>query len=295
MSSTPSPKRKMTRRRFLGGVAFVGVGAIGSWEWANHVEPFWTETTRMDIALPNLPRAFDGFQIAQISDIHIDNGEMRANFPTICDRVTALNADCIVVTGDFVTIATIWAQEYFIQTLPRLRAREGVFGVRGNHDVVSIQFPIPGQPCDMSVAMREGGVRELCNAVHTFERSGQRLHLAGVDDPWLGDPDFLLVKNQIPEGEAAVLLAHEPDAALLYAGSDRFGLMLSGHSHGGQICWPGGFPVRVPPMSEVFPRGLYRTQQMWHYTNRGLGTVGPAIRFCSRPEISLFTLRCEAA
>ena len=295
MSSPQPTKRKITRRRFLSGVAVVGVGAIGSWEWANHVEPFWTETTRLDIVLPNLPSAFDGFQIAQISDIHIENGGMRAHFPSLCDRVTALDADCIVVTGDFVTIATIWAQDYFIQTLPRLRAREGVFGVRGNHDVISIQFPIPGQPCDMSVAMREGGVRELFNEVHTFERGGQPLHLAGVDDPWLGDPDIKLVENKIPKGEAAVLLAHEPDAALIYSWGERFGLMLSGHSHGGQICLPGGFPLRVPPMSELFPRGLYRTRQMWHYTNRGLGTVGPTIRFCSRPEISLFTLRCAAS
>jgi len=292
MSSPQPTKRKITRRRFLGGVAAVGVGAIGSWEWANHVEPFWTETTRIDIALPNLPRAFDGFQIAQISDIHIENGEMKTHFPLICDRVTALNADCIVITGDFITYPSGGSQDYFARTLPLLKARGGVFGVRGNHDVRKDEDL---KICNVRTAMLDGGVRELFNEVHVFERGGQRLHLAGVDDPWLGETDFERVQSAIPKDEAAVLLAHEPDVAAFYTLDKSFGLMLSGHSHGGQICLPGGIPVRVPPMSELFPRGLYRTGQMWHYTNRGLGTVGPAMRFCSRPEISLFTLRCAAA
>jgi len=290
MNPPRPPKRKITRRRFLGGVAAAGVGAIGSWEWASRVEPFWTETTRLDIALPNLPRAFDGFQIAQISDIHLENGEMKSDFPSICDRVSALGADCIVVTGDFITYPGSGSQDYFARTLPRLKARGGVFGVRGNHDVrTGDDLKI----CDVRAAMKAGGVRELFNEVHTFERDGAKLHLAGVDDPWIGEPDFDLVKSKVPVGEAAVLLAHEPDIATYYELDKRFGLMLSGHSHGGQICLPGGFPIRVPPMSENFPRGLYRTGQMWHYTNRGLGTVGPTMRFCSRPEISLFTLRCS--
>lgn len=293
MSSPRPHKTKLTRRRFLGGLAGLSLSAYGSYEWAKRVEPHWIETTRIDIPLRHLPRQFDGFQIAQISDLHIENGSMRARFSSVCDFVSGLGADCIVVTGDFVTIATIWAQDYFIETLPRLQAREGVFGVRGNHDAGAMSVPIPDHPCDMSVAMKEGGVRELFNQVHTFERGGAKLHLAGVDDPWLGKPDFNFVAEQIPAGEAAVLLAHEPDVALLYAPSQKIGLILSGHSHGGQVCLPGGFPVHVPPMSECFPRGLYQTEGMWHYTNRGLGTVGPTLRFCSRPEISVFTLRAS--
>ncbi len=292
MNSPRASKIKITRRRFLGGLAGLGASAFGSYEWARRVEPAWIETTRHDIPLRHLPREFDGFQIAQISDLHIENGTMKQRFPVICDFVSDLGADCIVITGDFITIATLWAQDYFIETLPRLRAREGVFGVRGNHDVIGVSSPIPGYPCDMRLAMKRGGVRELFNAVHTFERAGAKVHLAGVDDPWLGDPDFPSLCKLVPEGEAAILLAHEPDAAVIYAPGERFGLMLSGHSHGGQVCLPGGFPVHVPPMSERFPRGLYQTSGMWHYTNRGLGTVGPTLRFCSRPEISVFTLRC---
>ena len=141
--------------------------------------------------------------------------------------------------------------------------------------------------------MRESGVRELFNDVHTFERGDTKLHLGGVDDPWLGAPDIKMVEAQIKDGEAAVLLAHEPDVALEYAENQKFGLMLSGHSHGGQICAPGGMPLRLPPLCELFPRGLYQTKGMWHYTNRGLGTVGPAMRFFSRPEITLIRLQAS--
>ena len=215
---------------------------------------------------------------------------MTRHFPAICERVSSLNADAIAVTGDFITYPNSWAQEYFARTLPLLRAEEGVFGVRGNHDVRE-GADLVG--CDMSAAMKAGGVRELFNAVHTFERGGAKLHLCGVDDPWLGAGDIEAVEAKIGAGEAAVLLAHEPDFAINYARNQKFGLMLSGHSHGGQICLPGGIPVHVPPLSDLFPRGLYQTEGMWHYTNRGLGTVGPTLRFFSRPEITLFRLCAE--
>ncbi|BCM91227.1 UDP-2,3-diacylglucosamine pyrophosphatase LpxG [Abditibacteriota bacterium] len=285
--SSPNPPR-MTRRRFVRGAIGLGVVAVGSYQWAERVEPNWTQTTHLDIALRHLPREFDGFTIAQISDIHIESGTMRAHFPRICERITALQSDCIVVTGDFMTEPNRWSQAYFAHHLPKLKAREGVFGVRGNHDVRSGEL---ARGCDMSAAMKAGGVHELFNKVHTFERDGAKLHLGGVDDPWLGSPDIAKIEAQIKDGEAAVLLAHEPDFALDYARNRKFGLMLSGHSHGGQICLPGGLPIHVPPMCERFPRGLYQTDGMWHYTNRGLGTVGIDMRFFSRPEITLIRLR----
>ena len=285
----PSPRNpKITRRRFLRGTLGVGLTAFGSYEWAKRVEPNWTQVVYLDIALRHLPREFDGFQIAQISDIHIESGGMSQRFPAICAHVSGLNPDCIVVTGDFISHPNSWSQSYFGSTLPHLRAQEGVFGVRGNHDVWSSEVM---KGCDVRAAMKAGGVRELFNAVHTFERGQAKLHLCGVDDPWQGAPDIEKVEALIGDKEAAVLLAHEPDFALDYAQNQKFGLMLSGHSHGGQVCWPGGFPIQLPPHCRQFPRGLYQTQGMWHYTNRGLGTVGPALRFFSRPEITMIRLR----
>ncbi len=286
MPSSRDPQ--ITRRRFLRGAFGVGLTAFGSYEWAKRVEPNWTQVVDVDIPLRHLPREFDGFQIAQISDIHIEGGAMAQRFPTLCEQVTGLNPDCIVITGDFITYPNTWSQKYFAGALPSLKAREGVFGVRGNHDVLSGQV-LKG--CDMSAAMKSGGVRELFNAVRTVERGGAKLHLCGVDDPWQGKPDIARVESQIGDGEAAVLLAHEPDFALDYAQNRKFGLMLSGHSHGGQVCLPGGIPIHLPPLCDRFPRGLYETDGMWHYTNRGLGTVGPAMRFFSRPEITMIRLK----
>ena len=134
-------------------------------------------------------------------------------------------------------------------------------------------------------------VQTLINQTHVWERNGARLHLAGYDDFWAGAPDFDGVAAQIPAREAAIALGHEPDFAIEVAALDKFGLMLSGHSHGGQIALPGGIPIHVPTYAHKFPRGWYDVNGMRLYTNRGLGTVGVPLRFCSRPEISVFTLR----
>lgn len=270
------------------GAIGVGLVGLGSSAWAGRVEPFWTQTTHLDINLRHLPREFDGFTIAQITDIHVDEGQMRSHFPLICDRVTSLKPDIIVITGDFITSPTRWTQAYYERNLHRLKAREGVYGVRGNHDVRS---GANARGCNMQLAMKATGIKELFNKVHTFERDGAKLHLCGVDDPWLGSPDIDKVEAQVGDGEAAVLLAHEPDYALEYAQNKKFGLVLSGHSHGGQICLPGGIPIHVPPRSERFPRGLYQTDGMWHYTNRGLGTIAIHKRFFCRPEIALIRLK----
>ena len=269
----------------------LGVGAgvlgVGTATYASQIEPTWIEITRHDIPLPRLSAAFDGFVIAQISDIHIENGHMSDDFPSICDLVSAQNPDAIVITGDFLSGFSRWAQKPLTEGLKRLKSPGGTFGVMGNHDVIGGHL----RRKIIRGALEESGAHELCNAVHTFERDGQNLHLAGVDDLWLGKPDIAKVSAQIPDGQAAVLLGHEPDFAAQISKLEKWGLMLSGHSHGGQIAVP-GIKLRLPPHATKFPRGLYRSEKMWHYTNRGLGTVGVPLRFFARPEISVFTLRC---
>lgn len=291
MPSQISPSQsQLTRRKFLRAGMGLGIGAgvfgLGTATYASQIEPNWVEVTLHEIPLPHLSAAFDGFKIAQISDIHLENGRMTEDFPAICDLVAAQNPEAVVITGDFVSTFSRALQKPLAQGLKRLNAPGALFGVMGNHDVLGGNHR---RKINKS-ALEESGGRELCNAVHSFERDGQKLHLAGVDDLWLGNPDIAKVAAQIPDGEAAILLGHEPDFAAQISRLEKFGLMLSGHSHGGQIAVP-GMKLRLPPYATQFPRGLYRTGQMWHYTNRGLGTVGIPVRFFARPEISVFTLR----
>jgi predicted MPP superfamily phosphohydrolase len=135
-----------------------------------------------------------------------------------------------------------------------------------------------------------GGVIELRNAVRTLRRGDGTLHLCGVDSVLEGIGRLDRVLEGLPEGGAAVLLAHEPDFADTSAETERFDLQLSGHSHGGQVSLPLLRSAVLPRLSRKYPSGLYRVGGMLLYTNRGLGTH-PRFRLGCRPEITVFTLR----
>ena len=277
----------MTRRRFLRRAGLgVSAATLGTAGWARWGEPEWLEITHHDVRLPGLPRAFDGFRIAQISDIHLEGGSMSDDLPAICQLTTAQNADAIVVTGDYVTTPPDADLNALVRGLQPLAAPAGVWGIMGNHDYWSgPSARIVGE------ALQQTPVRVLLNQVHVWQKNGARLHLAGFDDFWAGERDFEGMAARVPPGEAAIALGHEPDFAIEVAATRKFGLMLSGHSHGGQIALPFGVPVYVPQYAHKFPRGWYQVDGMRLYTNRGLGTVGLPMRLCARPEISVFTLR----
>ena len=287
MADIPQANSKTTtRRQFLRNVSYglAGVALVGG-VWAHSIEPGWVEVTNHTIKIPHLPLAFDGFRIAQISDIHIEGGSMGADLPSICRMVNDQNADAIVVTGDYVTTPTDANPDVLARGLASLSAPMGVWGIMGNHDYWS------GPSTDIvQEILAATPVQTLINQTHVWEKNGARLHLAGFDDFWGGTRKFDEMAAQIPDGEAAIALGHEPDFAIEVAATRKFGLMLSGHSHGGQIALPGGIPIHVPTYANKFPRGAYNVDGMRLYTNRGLGTVGIPMRFCSRPEISVFTL-----
>lgn len=304
MKSTPRQPhplaRKLTRRGFLragvrGGIA-VGTLGVSSVAYGAGVEIDWVEVVSLEVAMPRLPRAFDGFRIAQISDIHIEGGGMRHHFPAIARLTSAQNADAIVLTGDYTTFPDIWQEEPLVQGFKELRAPSGVFAVLGNHDQWGppAGFPqgAPGGAALARAALSRAGARELCNDCFAIERSGERLWICGLDDWSMGHSDFAALQNRLPAQSCAVLLVHEPDFADAAAESGRFDLMLAGHSHGGQIALPFFGPIHLPGGARQYPRGRYQVGAMTHYTNRGIGVVDLPIRFCARPEITVFTLKC---
>ena len=280
-----STKPNLTRRAFLRLGIAAPVVAVGAFGWSRFVEPDWIQISRHDVQLLNLPREFDGFRLAHITDLHVGDPSMSYDLNALCDLVSAQNADAIVITGDFISRHRAGFEQELVPGLRRLKAREGAFGILGNHDFWG------GKPDLVASAIESANVRELRNSVHTFTRGDSKFHLAGIDDFWHGAPDISGTANQVPTGEACVVLGHEPDFALEVAPTGKFGLMLAGHSHGGQIAWPTGKPIHLPPHCRLFPRGWYDVGAMKLYTNRGIGTVGFPLRFCARPEIAVFTLR----
>lgn len=284
-------KRKFSRRDFLKitGYTLLSSFLVGSsgFIYGIFIEPEELDVKEVEIKLPRLPREFSGYRIVQFSDLHMGgwmNGERLRN---VVDMVIKQDPDLVVITGDIFT-GPVWdtnlinAADEFVVEISRLTADFKTLGVLGNHDYWS-------DANETRKALERGGVIEIGNAFHTLERDGQELHIAGVDDIWYEHDDLDEVLSKLPKTGEAILLAHEPDFADKSAKTGRFGLQLSGHSHGGQIVLPFIGPPVLPWLGQKYPSGLYKVGEMWQYTNRGVGMFLP-IRFNCRPEITVFTL-----
>lgn len=247
---------------------------------------------RLDIRLRRLPAAFDGFTIAQLTDIHYDEYLHESYFHRAVARVNALNPDLIALTGDYVT--TPFLKRHRVPTAQRiappcaralspLRAKNGVLAVLGNHDHYC-------SPTIVADALRSQNIPVLINEARPMERSGQRIWICGVDS-WFGKhyrPHVVL--SSVPRDECKIVLLHEPDCAddVSKLGGD---FMMAGHSHGGQVRVPLlGAPV-LPGKAHKYPIGRYTVNGMQLYTNRGVGVIHLPVRFHCPPEITLYTLR----
>ena len=272
-------ERGIYRRVLLG--AALGVLLLGGLVYVRKVEPEDVQVVPVSLVLPRLDAVFDGYRIAQISDIHADGWMTPGRVLSLVNFVNAEAPDLVAITGDFATYSRfrslIRHASRLVAPLRRLQATDGVVAVLGNHD----------HKTDARTVRRvlaASGVIELHNAVLTLRRGGESLYLCGVDDLKEGAPRLDLALERLSEEGAAVLLAHEPDFADESVATGRFDLQLSGHSHGGQV----GVPLLrypfLPKLSRKYPTGLYRVGDMFLYTNRGLG-AHPRFRFNCRPEI----------
>jgi uncharacterized protein len=281
-------QRQVSRREFVKLMAQWTIGAsltgMGGYEYVKRIEPGWIDASSVSLALPRMPRAFDGYRLAQFSDVHMGGWMDRQKLADVVRTVNSLKPDLIAITGDFVTRHPEQSAEDLVAGLKPLSAPDGVVAVLGNHDYSS----------DSSIirqVLEESGIIDVNNGVHTLRRGRALFHVAGVDDVWHKRARLEQVLEELPAEGGAMLLAHEPDFADVSAATGRFDLQISGHSHGGQVILPFVGPLRLPHLGRKYPLGLYRVEQMLQYTNRGVGMVNPYVRFNCRPEITLFTLR----
>ena len=231
------------------------------------------------IASPELPNAFDGFTILQLSDLHVDISE--AAMSRVADLVAELDYDICVLTGDY-RGNTFGPYADALSGVERLRKRlKGpVYGVLGNHDTICMVPPL-----------EQMGIRMLLNESETIERGGQRIHLAGIDDAHFYRMDSLEKAAQdIPPDAFSILLSHTPEIYRQAAHAD-FDFLLAGHTHGGQICLPRGLPITL---NCVLPRhmgaGPWKHHGMTGYTSVGAGVCIVPVRFNCSPEITLHHL-----
>jgi uncharacterized protein len=239
------------------------------------------------VPLPGLPAALEGFRIVQISDIHVGPTIKQKYLQAIVDRVNALDADVVAITGDLVdgSVAELRAH---VAPLAKLRARHGVFFVTGNHEYYS---GVHGWVTEL----QRLGIRVLHNEHVVLQHQGASLVLAGVPD-YTGhhfDPahrsDPVAALEGAPANATRVLLAHQPRTAPAAAAAG-FDLQLSGHTHGGQFL-PWTFFV---PLQQPYTAGLHQLGRLSIYVSRGTGYWGPPKRLGAPSEISELRLAPSA-
>jgi predicted MPP superfamily phosphohydrolase len=237
------------------------------------------ELRHVRFSFPTLPRIFDGFTILHLSDLHADLCPPATR--RVAELVSDLDYDVCVITGDFrgPTCGP------FVETLQETtrvikQLKAPVYAVLGNHDTIL-----------MVPELEEMGIKMLLNESVAIERTGTRIHIAGVDDAHFYRMDNIEKASQtIPHKEFSVLISHTPEI-YKQAAHAGFNLLFAGHTHGGQICLPGGFPITL---DSVLPRsmgaGRWQHQDMAGYTSVGAGCSIVPVRFNCRPEITLHHL-----
>jgi predicted MPP superfamily phosphohydrolase len=262
-----------THSMLRAGLVLTGLYGRGN----RNTERIQVRHNRLD--LEGLPEEFDGYSILQISDLHVElnPGAMRR----LLEIVPELAYDICVLTGDF-RAKTFGPFEGALEGLARVveKLRQPVYGVLGNHDTIR-----------MLPAIEAMGVRMLLNESEALVRGGQRVHLAGVDDAhYYRADDLVKAREGIAKGEISILLSHTPE---IYREADEagFNVMLSGHTHGGQICLPGGVPVTLDAsLPRSLGAGAWQYEGLAGYTSVGVGTSIVAVRFNCLPEVTVHHL-----
>lgn len=231
------------------------------------------------IRAPALPPALAGFTLLHLSDLHADMSGPAMD--RVIELVAGLDYDLCVLTGDY-RASTFGPFAAALAAVDRVRAHltGPIYGVLGNHDTIR-----------MVPELEELGIRMLLNESVCIERGGDHLHLAGIDDA-----HFYRVDNiekalaDVPPGAFALLLSHTPE---IYRQAAHAGVavLLAGHTHGGQICLPGGIPITLDSrLPRAFGAGAWHHRGMSGYTSVGAGSSVVAVRLNCRPEITLHRL-----
>lgn len=232
---------------------------------------------------PIIPQNFSGLSILHLSDLHVDISQ--SAMAVVRKVLPSLTYDLCVLTGDYrgLTFGPIEDTLKGLSEIVRL-IDAPIYGVLGNHDSIH-----------MLEGLEDLGIRMLMNETEIIESNKERIFLAGIDDAhYYRTHDVKKVAIEIPKNEFSVLLSHTPEV-YKQAAQAEFNLMLSGHTHGGQICLPGRLPLTLSSrqLPRRFGSGNWKYQNLQGYTSVGAGTSVVPVRFNCTPEITLHYLEKE--
>ena len=246
--------------------------------------------------MPNLPPECEGLRIAQLSDLHCSVVTSRKIIRRAVQLCNAETPDLVALTGDYISRPDSYLFEPLlkrlaktplqyaqqcVEELSQLRARDGVFAVRGNHDFAAGGFEV------MDDLLRNVGIEVLVNS----STRCRGLAIVGVDDLRQGNADLRAATQHVSDDEAQIILSHNP--RMLHSLGERNALVLSGHTHGGQVHLPlSKFRRRPCDMrGSEFHDGWYRKNNAQMYVSVGVGSVHFPLRFRCPPEVYIFTLK----
>ena len=240
----------------------------------------------MTLPIKDCPKAFEGFRIVQLSDLHASALLCEPHMAVLVEKVNALHPDLIVITGDIVD-GEVAARDKDVAPLAKLKAPYGVIAVEGNHEhYIDYEGWMKKLPTL--------GMKVVRNECITLQRDGAMLTIGGVTDPWgrrFGRtlPDPVKAFEKAPENGPRILLSHQPKFANDFDDAVRFDVQLSGHTHGGQVY---GLDKGVAILNHMFVRGWYQLNRAVMYVHSGSGLWnGFPVRFGVPAEIAVFTLR----
>ena len=272
----------MNRRIFLKSVVAAAIPGAAATASYGLYEAGWAEVVRPVLAVPRLPSAFDGTTVAFLTDIHHGPFTSLDYVASVVRTTLTLRPDMIVLGGDY----SLKDAKYIrpcLDLLAGLTAPLGVYAVLGNHDYWH------GLD-ETREGLRSAKIDELTNRGVWFTRRGSRFRLAGVDDMWMGQVEMAEALGDARPDDTCVVVSHNPDVAEKLR-DGRVGLMLSGHTHGGQVVFPTGEAPFVPShYGQKYLHGVCHAPATTVYVSRGLGCTSVPVRFGSRPELTLVTL-----
>ncbi len=265
--------------------------------YGRRIEPTWLELTRHDVHVPQLAAPLEGFRIAHLTDFHAGPRLAISFLHESIELANRQSPDIVVLTGDFIHKGYGHVDQV-AAALGHFRSRHGTFAVLGNHDF-SVRNALGLRRyrrlhAHVAEALERHGIHVLRNRAHRLELAGAPLHVVGVDDLWSRACDLEEAFADIPHDAPRLLLAHNPGTVERLEGQ-RCDLVLSGHTHGGQINWPGLGRVFLGRRARRFAAGMYRFQDSYLYVNRGVGCGALHFRFGVRPEVAVLDLRRGAA
>jgi predicted MPP superfamily phosphohydrolase len=266
-----------------GSLAIAGTLAFSTFYLLKNDESQDIVVERVTLPVKGLAPSLEGFTITLLGDFHLYPYTQLNLVKESVAISNALNPDLVVLVGDYVW-HDLDAIYDLAPVLAGLNAKHGVYAIMGNHDYWTNVDVI-------KAALAEAGLPYIINEGLTIAEGKGSFYLAGLDDGWSGEPDLAAALDGSAAEEPVVLLVHEPDLADDYALNPRVAVQLSGHSHGGQIRFPRlGGALILPFLGRKYDYRLYQVQDMWLYTNPGIGVTNEPLRVNCPPEVTLFTL-----